>query len=134
MTRFLLAAISIVLLAGCSPEENQVENINNALSTMLKFEESLAVYKFDMSKYPTSSEGLTALRTAPASAENWNGPYYDEEIPLDPWGNPYVYEHGAGIYQILSAGPDAELGTDDDLVTTKKIIEEGSSSGETASP
>ena len=88
---------------------------------MLKFEEALAVYRFDVSTFPASSEGLGALTKAPKSATNWNGPYYEGEIPLDPWGNPYLYEHGAEIYQILSAGPDGDLGSDDDLVTKRTI-------------
>jgi general secretion pathway protein G len=44
---------------------------------------------------------------------NWTG---DETGIVDSWGNPYYYQSlGGGLYCIISAGPDGELGTDDDL-------------------
>ena len=39
-----------------------------------------------------------ALRAKPAEANHVDGPYLPQEIPVDPWGHPYVYkypgEHG----------------------------------------
>ncbi|MCX6354490.1 MAG: type II secretion system major pseudopilin GspG [Candidatus Aureabacteria bacterium] len=50
-------------------------------------------------------------------------PNYMEEIPLDPWGNPYVYQfpgsHGKD-YDIESYGPDRSPGGDDDITNYKK--------------
>ena len=52
----------------------------------------LMSYKIDMGRYPITEEGLKALMTAPESdsAGRWRGPYMNE-IPLDPWKNPYQY-------------------------------------------
>ena len=54
-------------------------------------ETSLDTYRLDVGKYPTTQQGLQALRVKPDDAEKWDGPYLPKDIPLDPWGNPYVY-------------------------------------------
>jgi general secretion pathway protein G len=44
-------------------------------------------YRLDVGKYPDSLEELLS-----SSATGWKGPYLKKKIPLDPWGNSYVYE------------------------------------------
>ena len=41
--------------------------------------------------FPTTEQGLLALRDKPEGVENWQGPYLQKEIENDPWGHPYVY-------------------------------------------
>src|SRR5471032_3585859 len=49
-------------------------------------------FRLDVGRFPTAEEGLHALVVHPASADNWNGPYLKKDVPLDPWGHPYVYQ------------------------------------------
>jgi general secretion pathway protein G len=86
------------------------------------FETALDTYRLDVGKYPSSDQALQALRTRPEGVENWDGPYLPKEIPLDPWGNPYIYtcpgEHGD--YDIISYGADGRPGgegEDTDIVS-----------------
>ncbi|TFG90513.1 MAG: type II secretion system protein GspG [Syntrophobacterales bacterium] len=76
------------------------------------FETTLDTYRLDMGRYPTEEEGLAALREKPEGAEDWDGPYLSKELPLDPWGTPYVYvspgEHGD--FDIISLGADKAPG------------------------
>lgn len=80
----------------------------------------LTPYKLDMGNYPTTEQGLQALIRPPAGKEaNWKGPYL-EEIPPDPWKNPYQYRYpgskninGARGYDIWSHGPDGTESADD---------------------
>ena len=48
------------------------------------------------------------------------GPYLQKGIPLDPWGNDYVYEYPGRYnidgYDLMSMGPDRKIGGDDDIV------------------
>ena len=72
------------------------------------FGTALDAFRLDIGRYPTTEEGLKALREKPSGADNWTGPYLPKEIPLDPWKNPYVYkcpgEHGD--YDLISYGAD----------------------------
>ncbi|OGP13095.1 MAG: type II secretion system protein GspG [Deltaproteobacteria bacterium GWA2_54_12] len=76
------------------------------------FGAALDQYRLDVGKYPTTAEGLDALRTKPGGAENWSGPYLKKEIPGDTWGKKYVYaspgEHDD--YDIISFGADGKAG------------------------
>lgn len=73
---------------------------------------ALEQYRLDTGKYPSAEEGLAALITRPASESKWDGPYLTKKVPLDPWGNPYIYkfpgEHGE--YDLISNGKDGQPG------------------------
>lgn len=79
---------------------------------------ALQLYRLDNGRYPTTEEGLEALVRPPASgsvARNWpQGGYLEGgQVPLDPWGNRYVYvspgRSGRDI-EIKSLGADGQEG------------------------
>ena len=77
--------------------------------------QALDLYKLEIGRYPSSSEGLQALVAAPSGTANWNGPYWKKsQIPKDPWGNDYRYTAPGqkGAYDIVSLGADAKEGGD----------------------
>lgn len=83
----------------------------------------LTNYRIDFGDYPSTSEGLAALVSAPgAGAEKWRGPYLDVtggKLPTDPWGQPYEYRYpgvkNPGKYDLYSKGPDKTADTADDI-------------------
>lgn len=55
---------------------------------------ALENYKLDNGNYPTTEQGLSALRTRPTIQPfpaNWRGPYLKKDVPRDPWGRAYIY-------------------------------------------
>jgi len=95
------------------------------------FGAALDNFRLDVGRYPTSDEGLKALLVNPGAIENWDGSYLKkEEIPLDPWGHPYLYkspgEHGD--YDIISYGGDGVAGGEgenQDIMSWKGIKRAG---------
>ena len=90
----------------------QIELLGSALDS----------FRLDNDRYPTSDEGLNALREKPDERKDWDGPYLPKPVPLDPWGRPYLYqcpgEHGD--YDLYSYGRDGAEGgekTDQDIVS-----------------
>ena len=69
-------------------------------------------YRIDVGRFPPAEEGLQSLVVKPASADKWNGPYLKKEVPLDPWGHPYVYQVPGtkGDYAVISYGRDGQPG------------------------
>ena len=73
-------------------------------------------YRLHNGSYPTSEQGLAALWEVPRidPPANWRGPYLRKPVPLDPWGNPYVYispgEVNPNGYDLISLGADGKLG------------------------
>ncbi len=74
---------------------------------------ALGQYKLDTGLYPTTEQGLKVLRDRPENLPSWNGPYMPQEVPLDPWGRPYLYkfpgEHGDEP-DLISLGADGQPG------------------------
>jgi general secretion pathway protein G len=78
---------------------------------------ALDQYRLDNDYYPSTAQGLEALRTLPAgepTARDWRGPYIRKPIPLDPWGRPYIYrspgEKNPNGYDLLTYGRDGKPG------------------------
>lgn len=88
------------------------------------FKGSLETFRLDVGRFPTQTEGLLVLNQTPKEARartHWRGPYIDQDVPLDPWGNPYIYSlPGAGgqPFSLYSLGGDNKRGgegTDADI-------------------
>jgi general secretion pathway protein G len=79
------------------------------------FMTALGTYKLDTGKFPSTEEGLQALRVKPQGLDQWAGPYLPQEIPKDPWGRAYAYkfpgEHGDEP-DVVSLGADGQPGGD----------------------
>lgn len=77
------------------------------------FMTALGSYKLDTGTFPTTEQGLKALREKPVDLEQWAGPYMPKDIPKDPWDHEYVYkfpgEHGDEP-DIVSLGSDGQPG------------------------
>lgn len=79
------------------------------------FEQALELYKLDVGRFPRSGEGLEALVRQPSGAKGWNGPYLKkDELPMDPWGNPYEYRVSGSKIEIISYGADGRAGGSDE--------------------
>ena len=97
------------------PDEARVVKAKNDIKAI---EMALKMYKIDNGMYPTTEQGLEALirkPTIPPIPKNYReGGYLDtDEVPKDPWGNPYIYrspgENGRP-YEIISYGADGKEG------------------------
>jgi general secretion pathway protein G len=76
---------------------------------------AVGAYKLDIGNYPTTEQGLQALRVKPEGVDNWEGPYLQKDVGNDPWGHPYTYhypgEHGDEP-DIVCFGADGQPGGD----------------------
>ena len=93
----------------------QVDNsrVDTAMTQVRMLKASMQTFRLDVGRYPNSEEGLNALITAPADIRNWRGPYLEDNVPNDPWGNPYVYRSGENSFQgfvLYSRGADGKEG------------------------
>jgi general secretion pathway protein G len=110
-----LAAMIIPRLSGRSEQAKASvakADIQAHLATALK------LYELDNGMFPTTAQGLMALRQKPASAplpKSWSGPYIEKD-PIDPWGNPYQYDSPGthrSDYDLWSKGKDLDSAQDD---------------------
>jgi general secretion pathway protein G len=88
--------------------------VKTTRAQIVAFEKALEQYRLDVGSYPTTEQGLNALVAKPANASKWDGPYLAKSVPLDPWGNAYVYKAPGdhGDVDLMSLGRDGRPGGD----------------------
>lgn len=109
--------------------QQKVQADFKAIATALK------IYRLDNYGYPSTEQGLEALVDKPIIdpvPANWQGNGYLDELPLDPWGRPYLYlspaEYGEGEYDIYSLGADGVSGGEKenaDIGSWNQIAQQG---------
>lgn len=112
----VLAALVVPKLLSRT-SESRVAAAKVDIATIMQ---SLKLYKLDNQRYPTTEQGLQALREKPTSgpaANGWKAGGYLEKMPKDPWGNPYQFLSPGikGEVDVYSLGADGQPGgTGDD--------------------
>jgi len=111
----MIIGLFAALVAPRLFRKTDTARVTAARAQINAFMTALGAYKLDTGTFPTTEQGLQALRERPQGVNQWDGPYLPQEIPLDPWGRPYVYkypgEHGDEP-EIISYGQDGQPGGD----------------------
>jgi general secretion pathway protein G len=91
--------------------------VTDARVQIKNIETALKLYKLDNGSYPSTEQGLSALVSKPTvgvipKTYKDNGYLESKKVPVDPWGNDYLYvspgEHGD--YDLFSYGADGAKG------------------------
>ena len=113
LIELMVVVVILAVLAGLvvpnlmdRPDEARIVKAKQDISAISS---ALKLYKLDNFVYPTTDQGIEALVTKPDSdpvPKNWKNLL--DNVPLDPWGNPYLYlspgEHGA--FDVFTYGAD----------------------------
>jgi general secretion pathway protein G len=120
----IIVVIAVVAVLASLVSPMVFRNVGDAKRTAARaqieiFVLALESYRLDNDRYPTTDLGLAALRSAPEdSSGRWRGPYLRKDVPLDPWGRPYVYRSpgdiNPGSFDLFSLGRDGEPGGDEE--------------------
>ena len=108
----VVVIVILVTLAGIATPiyMNYVKQgrIGTAKMQLKLLAQELDNYKIRVGQYPSELRGLVENLDG---HEKWDGPYM-KKIPLDPWGNEYVYvvpgEHNTDTYDLSSLGADGQ--------------------------
>jgi len=110
-----IIALFAALVAPRMLRKSDAARVTAAHAQINSFMTALGSYKLDTGVFPSNEEGLQALRLPPANVSQWQGPYLPQEIPVDPWGHPYLYkypgEHGDEP-DVVCYGADGQPGGD----------------------
>ena len=121
LIELLVVVVILGILAGLivprimdRPDDARVTQAKIQIKSL---ETALQLYKLDNGAYPTTDQGLDALVIPPADgslARKWRTGGYlaGGQVPLDPWGTPYIYI-APGVtneFDLLSHGADKKPG------------------------
>ncbi|QNA84112.1 type II secretion system major pseudopilin GspG [Sphingomonas sp. So64.6b] len=118
----ILGLLATIVAINVIPQGERAKS-EKAKADIATIESGLELYKLNMSIYPTTSEGLAALVSAPAGLQDpsrYQKGGFIKKLPNDPWGRPYLYAspgtHGAAdIWTLGADGKDGGEGADADI-------------------
>lgn len=120
LLEMLVVLVIIGLLAGLVGPKlfSKVDSskVQTAQTQVKMLKGTLETMRLDIGRFPSANEGLVLLNEEPKDdriAGKWKGPYLDEALPLDPWGNSYQYSLPGANGQpmaIYSFGADGKRG------------------------
>lgn len=116
LLELLVVIVIIGLLAGLVAPRyfDQVSKSNSkvAKAQIESIDKALDQYRLDVGHYPSTEQGLDALYSKPQNVDRWAGPYLKKPVPLDPWGNRYLFKSPGdhGEIDIVSLGSDGQVG------------------------
>ena len=119
----IVLGIIAMILGGAIFSMNKIGDsakLSQVEADFKSFESALSMYKLNGGQFPTTQQGLKALKEKPTTQplpRRWSPVM--TKVPNDPWGAEYIYRYPgkkrANDYEIISKGPDGQEGTDDDL-------------------
>lgn len=118
----LILTVTVGFMAINSLEKSKVAAARTQIES---FATAIEAYYIDCGNFPTTEQGLSALRKKPETSptsENWGGPYIYKDAPKDPWGYDYEYTSPApdgSPYGIRSFGADGIEGGEDKYADIK---------------
>jgi general secretion pathway protein G len=114
----MLVVVTIIALFAALVAPRMMGQADKARRTQAhaqvnSFMTALGAYKLDTGTFPVTEQGLNSLRVKPENQPQWAGPYLPQDIPMDPWGRPYLYkypgDHGDEP-DVVSLGADGQQG------------------------
>ncbi len=122
----ILATLSAIVVPKFTGQSKKAK-VTAAKTQISHLALALDAFEIDLGRYPTNVEGLRALIEKPASdSDEWRQPYLSGNVPLDPWGNEYVYrcpgDYNQDGYDLISYGPDGKVGGDDDITNWSEDV------------
>lgn len=113
----ILVVLSIIALLAAVVAPRVIGYLGRAKSETAALQidslrSAVQFFYIDTGRYPTETEGLLVLLTAPPGDTSWDGPYLESSDALDdPWGRAYQFFQNEGDqFAILSLGRDGQRG------------------------
>ncbi len=126
----LLGTLMTIIVRNLTQQADTAKE-GQAKIGMANIAQGLQLYKVQVNHYPTTEQGLAALVSNPGE-KAWRGPYMEEKQLKDPWTTPYDYTSDGRTFEIICAGKDQTIGTDDDIYYPERP--EGGEHGAAAKP
>ena len=115
----IIGLLATVVAINVMPSQDRAM-AEKARADISVLEQAIETFRLENLSYPTTEQGLAALRQAPAGLarpERYRTGGYIRRLPDDPWGNPYQYRRPGrdGLpFEVFSLAADGAEGGEGD--------------------
>jgi len=111
----VIIGVLTAVVAGNFGKKSTAARVNATRASIAAIATAVDVYQMDTGRYPSSLADLVTDSGAP----NWEGPYVrgGNDALIDAWGVAFSYKASGADYKIISAGPDVQMGSADDITS-----------------
>ncbi len=111
-----ILGILAAVVVGNFGQHGETARIRATRASISAISTQVDVFQLDTGRLPNS---LDELINQPSGVANWNGPYIrgGSSALVDAWGTPFTFRREGNTYRIVSAGPDGQMGTGDDITS-----------------
>ena len=119
----IIGLLATIVVINVLPSGDKAKMVR-AKADISTIEGALETYRLQLDRYPTTAQGLQALKTPPqgVDASRYQPGGYIKKLQDDPWGRPYLYaspgQHGEADVWTYGRdgkeggeGPDADIGS-----------------------
>lgn len=104
----ILATMAVINVAG-QTDSAKITTCNSSVKTI---RDAAVLYQTAKGKFPRSIDELI-------EEDSQGKSYLSEDSREDPWNNEYKFETKGVKFIVISAGPDGQFGTEDDIRSDK---------------
>lgn len=111
-----ILGILAAVVVGNFSQHGEKARIKATRASIAAISTQIDVYQLDTGRYPASLDNLLTSSGEP----NWSGPYLrgGKDSLVDAWGTPFSYKASSETgYKVISAGPDLQMGSEDDITS-----------------
>ena len=119
----IIGLLATIVVINVLPSRDKA-SATKAKTDIQTIEGALEMYQLQVGRYPTTAQGLQALKTPPqgVDASRYQPGGYLKKLENDPWGNPYLYaspgQHGeADVWSYGRDGKEGGTGPDADITS-----------------
>ena len=117
----IIGLLATIVIINVLPSGDKAKMVR-AKADISTIEGALDTYRLQLDSYPTTAQGLQALKTPPQGVEasRYQPGGYIKKLENDPWGRPYLYaspgQHGeADVWTFGRDGKEGGTGVDADI-------------------
>jgi len=104
----ILATMAVINISG----QTDTAKITTCGTSVKTIRDAAVLYQTAKGKFPKSMDDLI-------EEDSQGKSYIGEDAREDPWNNEYKFETKGFKFIVISAGPDGQFGTDDDIRSDK---------------
>lgn len=121
MVVLVIMGLLVTIVAPNVLDQADRARVQKVQADFKAIETALKIYRLDNYNYPTSEQGLDALVDKPTIDPipgSWKKNGYLPDLPIDPWGRPYLYLSPSEYsekseFDLYSLGADGVTGGED---------------------